>query len=205
MFSEPVFATSIPIILKWGKNTKSTKTSLLIDYLWEQQAILKRKRIKRKTWIHINLKVFLRIWKSPGWMITFPNSSRQFQTTFSSATIVPISCTMFTYVRFACSATFSKYRRYLTIVDDSVFLVLAASTSGKLSFWLLSSFRQPPWKDKLMWPDCKESNLINKVLRPEEGQCLRGVHTLQRYVHTWQTWYNLVVCYCVRVDSICLS
>ena len=145
MFSEPVFATSIPIILKWGKNTKSTKTSLLIDYLWEQQAILKRKRIKRKTWIHINLKVFLRIWKSPGWMITFPNSSRQFQTTFSSATIVPISCTMFTYVRFACSATFSKYRRYLTIVDDSVFLVLAASTSGKLSFWLLSSFRQPPW------------------------------------------------------------
>ena len=27
MFSEPVFATSIPMILTWGKDTKSTKTT----------------------------------------------------------------------------------------------------------------------------------------------------------------------------------
>ena len=45
MSSRPVFATNIRMIFKWGKNTKSTKTSLLIDYLWEEQAILKRKRI----------------------------------------------------------------------------------------------------------------------------------------------------------------
>ena len=75
-------------------------------------------------------------------------------------------------------------------------------------YWLLSSFRQPSWQGKLMWSDCREkataSNLINKVLRPVEGQCLTGVHKLQRYVHTWQIRYNLVVFYCVSIGSICL-
>ena len=56
-FSKPVFKTSIPMILKWEKNSKSTKASLLIDYLWEQR--LKRKRTAEEIWIHINLKVFL--------------------------------------------------------------------------------------------------------------------------------------------------
>ena len=121
MSSKPVFATSIPMILKWTKNTKSTKTSSLIDYLWEQQAILKRKRIKLKTYESIlTWKLSFTTWKSSGWMMTSPNSSGHFQTSFTAAASAPISCTMFTYFKFACSANFWKYRRYLTIMDVSV-------------------------------------------------------------------------------------
>ena len=53
-------------------------------------------------------------------MMKFPNSSGQFETTFSAAAAAPISSTMFKYVRFACSANFKKYQRHLTIVDISV-------------------------------------------------------------------------------------
>ena len=76
MFSKPVTATCIVMILKWGENTQSTKTSLLIGYLWEQQAIIKRKRIKLKTYESIlTWKFYFITWKSPGWMMIFPNSS----------------------------------------------------------------------------------------------------------------------------------
>ena len=123
MSAKPMFVTSIPMILKWGKNTKSTKRSLLIDYLWEQQSILKRKRIKLKTDESISTWKFSFITRRlQGWMMTFPNSSGQFQTTFSVAAAAPISCTMFTYFRFVCPANSWKYRRYLTIVDVSVTL-----------------------------------------------------------------------------------
>ena len=34
---------------------------------------------------------------------------------------------------------------------------------------------------------------------------LIGVHKLQRYLHAWKIWYNLVVLYCVSIYSTCLS
>ena len=94
MSSKPVFVTSIPMILQWVKNTKSTKT-LLIDYLWEEQAI-KWKRIKLTTYEPTLASKFSFItWKSPGWMMTFPNSSDQFQLPFSVLELLhqyPLQC-----------------------------------------------------------------------------------------------------------------
>ena len=120
IFSEAVFATSIPMILEWGKNTKSTKT-LLIDYLWEQQAILKRKRIKLKTYESILTWKFF--FCCPNILYDVHVCQIRLLCYFLKVSKVLNYC-----------GWFCKFFWYW-------WQVLLVS----FRCWLLSSFRQPPW------------------------------------------------------------
>ena len=72
-------------------------------------------------WTHISLKVFLHNMEITGMNDDISKFFWSVPVTFFSAGApTPISSTMLTYVRFACSANFWKYRRYLTIVDASL-------------------------------------------------------------------------------------
>ena len=134
------------MILKWGKNTKSTKTSLL-DYIWEQQAILKRKRIKLKSYESILTWKFFFVYgnhQNEWWHFrilldgTKPLSVLQLQHQYllqcsrmsDSFVLLPFeTIEVLNYCGWFCQFFWYWWQ---------VFLV-------SFRCWLLSSFRQRPW------------------------------------------------------------